>query len=101
MADQSSGPGGSTYPSPLIAEPTSAERASNILSTSTERQGGVNLNLTDQEKKLFGQIFSQADPGKTGLFTGDAATKLPQQTLLPETVLSEVSISELMAASSS
>jgi epidermal growth factor receptor substrate 15 len=50
------------------------------------------LNLSADEKQLFGRVFSAADTDNLGVVTGEAALKFfPQRTKLPPEVLGEVS----------
>jgi len=49
-----------------------------------------NLNLTSDEKRLYGQLFQQADSDKLGVVTGDVAVKFFERTKLNPVVLGEV-----------
>ena len=56
-----------------------------------------NLNLSPEERRLFGQVFSAADSDNLGVVTGDVALKFfPDRTKLPSEVLGEVRGSHLM-----
>lgn len=50
-----------------------------------------NLNLTPDEKRLYGQLFRQADTDGVGVVTGDVAVGFFEKTRLDSTVLGEVS----------
>jgi epidermal growth factor receptor substrate 15 len=54
--------------------------------------GGRNLNLTPDEKRVFGQLFKAADPENVGVVTGEVAAKLFQKSGLDPLVLGKVSI---------
>ena len=50
-----------------------------------------NLNLSPEEKRLFGQVFAAADTENIGVVTGDVALKFfPERTKLPSETLGEV-----------
>lgn len=49
-----------------------------------------NLNLSPDERRLFGQLFSAADTDNIGVVTGEVAVKFFEKTRLPPTVLGEV-----------
>ena len=50
-----------------------------------------NLNLSPDERRLFGQVFKAADSEGIGVVTGDVALKFfPGKTKLPSEVLGEV-----------
>lgn len=49
-----------------------------------------NLNLTPDEKRLFGQLFKQADTEAVGVVTGEVAVKFFEKTRLEPRVLGEV-----------
>lgn len=51
----------------------------------------VNLNLTPDEKRVYGQLFRQADTGNAGVVTGEIAVKFFEKTGLDSRVLGEVS----------
>ena len=56
--------------------------------------GHPNLNLSPEERQLFGQVFSAADTDKIGVVTGDVALKFfPDKTKLPSEILGEVGTS--------
>lgn len=48
------------------------------------------LNLTAEEKRVYGQLFQQADADKIGVVTGEAAVKFFERTRLDARVLGEV-----------
>lgn len=54
-----------------------------------------NLNLTPDEKRLFGQLFKQADTESVGVVTGEVAVKFFEKTRLEPRVLGEVCILSL------
>ncbi|KAE8449707.1 hypothetical protein EG329_007482 [Mollisiaceae sp. DMI_Dod_QoI] len=49
-----------------------------------------NLNLTPEEKRLFGQLFRQADSDSVGVVTGEVAVKFFEKTRLEPRVLGEI-----------
>jgi hypothetical protein len=51
------------------------------------------LNLTPEEKRVFGQLFRQADTEGLGVVTGEVAVKFFEKTRLEPRVLGEVCIS--------
>jgi hypothetical protein len=53
------------------------------------------LNLTPEEKRVFGLLFRQADTENIGVVTGEVAVKFFEKTGLEPRVLGEVSASEL------
>jgi hypothetical protein len=48
------------------------------------------LNLTPEEKRVFGQLFRQADTESIGVVTGEVAVKFFEKTRLEPRVLGEV-----------
>lgn len=48
------------------------------------------LNLTLEEKRLFGHLFRQADSDNIGVVTGEAAIKFFEKTELDPRILGEV-----------
>lgn len=51
-----------------------------------------NLNLSVEERRLFGQVFSAADSENIGVVTGDVALRFfPERSKLPAEILGEVS----------
>ena len=48
-----------------------------------------NLNLSPEEKRVFGQLFQQADTDNIGVVTGESAVKFFEKTKLPSTTLGE------------
>lgn len=54
-----------------------------------------NLNLTPDEKRLYGQLFQRADSDSVGVVTGEVAVKFFEKTRLEPRVLGEVCISIL------
>ena len=50
-----------------------------------------NLNLTPEEKRIYGLLFRQADTDNVGVVTGDVAVKFFEKTRLDSSVLGEVS----------
>ena len=49
-----------------------------------------NLNLTPEEKKVYGQLFRQADTESVGVVTGEIAVKFFEKTRLDSRILGEV-----------
>jgi epidermal growth factor receptor substrate 15 len=56
--------------------------------------GAPNLNLTAEEKRVYGQLFRQADTESVGVVTGEIAVKFFEKTRLDSRVLGEVSLSK-------
>ena len=48
------------------------------------------LNLTPEEKRVFGQLFRQADTNEVGVVTGEVAVKFFEKTRLEPRILGEV-----------
>jgi epidermal growth factor receptor substrate 15 len=48
------------------------------------------LNLTPEEKRVFGQLFRQADSENIGVVTGEVAVKFFEKTRLEPRILGEV-----------
>ncbi|KAF4537261.1 UBS TS-N domain-containing protein [Lasiodiplodia theobromae] len=48
------------------------------------------LNLTPEEKRVFGELFRQADTEQMGVVTGEVAVKFFERTKLPPQVLGEI-----------
>jgi hypothetical protein len=53
--------------------------------------GTGSLNLTLEEKRVFGQLFRQADREGLGVVTGEVAVKFFEQTRLEPRILGKVS----------
>jgi hypothetical protein len=53
--------------------------------------GTGSLNLTPEEKRVFGQLFRQADREGLGVVTGEVAVRFFEQTRLEPRILGEVS----------
>jgi hypothetical protein len=51
------------------------------------------LNLTPEEKRVFGQLFREADKENIGVVTGEVAVKFFEKTRLEPRILGEVCIS--------
>lgn len=49
-----------------------------------------NLNLSVEEKRVYGQLFRQADTDNVGVVTGEVAVKFFDKTRLDSRVLGEV-----------
>ena len=49
-----------------------------------------NLHLSPDERRLFGQLFAQADTDKIGVVTGERAVSFFEKTRLPSDVLGEI-----------
>lgn len=60
--------------------------------------GAPNLNLTAEEKRVYGQLFRQADTDNVGVVTGEIAVKFFEKTRLDSRVLGEVSLSRGMVS---
>ena len=64
--------------------------------------GHSNLNLTPEEKRVYGQLFQQADTEGLAVVTGDVAVKFFERTQLDPTTLgavrSETPIRRLVSA---
>lgn len=65
--------------------------------TGNDASGVPNLNLTPEEKRVYGQLFRQADTESVGVVTGDVAVKFFEKTRLDSRVLGEVSSTKLVA----
>lgn len=52
--------------------------------------GHPNLNLTSEEKRVFGQLFAAADTDNIGVVTGEVAVKFFEKTKLAPVTLGEV-----------
>ncbi|KAL2143651.1 hypothetical protein VTI28DRAFT_10158 [Corynascus sepedonium] len=52
--------------------------------------GAPNLNLTPEEKRVYGQLFRQADTDNVGVVTGEVAVKFFDKTRLDSRVLGEI-----------
>lgn len=52
-----------------------------------------NLNLNPEEKRVYGQLFRQADTESVGVVTGEVAVKFFEKTRLDPRVLGEVGFS--------
>lgn len=48
------------------------------------------LNLSPEEKRVYGQLFQQADTESLGVITGDVAVKFFERTKLDASLLGEV-----------
>lgn len=48
------------------------------------------MNLTPEEKRVFGQLFRQADTDGLGVVTGEVAVKFFEKTRLEPRILGEV-----------
>lgn len=48
------------------------------------------MNLTNEEKRLFGQLFKQCDPETLGIVTGEVARTIFERSGLPPRVLGEI-----------
>jgi hypothetical protein len=57
--------------------------------------GAPNLNLSAEEKRVYGQLFRQADTESVGVVTGEIAVKFFEKTRLDSRVLGEVSLSKV------
>lgn len=52
--------------------------------------GTPNLNLTAEERRVFGQLFREADTENIGVITGEGAVNFFQKTRLPPRILGEI-----------
>ncbi|KAK4102492.1 hypothetical protein N658DRAFT_506128 [Parathielavia hyrcaniae] len=52
--------------------------------------GAINLNLTPEEKRVYGQLFRYADTDNVGVVTGEVAVKFFEKTRLDSRVLGEI-----------
>ncbi|KAJ2906253.1 UBA/TS-N domain-containing protein [Zalerion maritima] len=52
--------------------------------------GAPNLNLTQEEKRVYGHLFRQADINNLGVVTGEVAVKFFEKTALNSRVLGEI-----------
>ncbi|KAK3386589.1 hypothetical protein B0H63DRAFT_468038 [Podospora didyma] len=52
--------------------------------------GAPNLNLSPEEKRVYGQLFRQADTDSVGVVTGEIAVKFFEKTRLDSRVLGEI-----------
>jgi len=59
-------------------------------SDANESIAAPSLNLTPEEKRVFGQLFRQADTEGVGVVTGEVAVKFFEKTRLEPRVLGEV-----------
>lgn len=56
--------------------------------------GHPNLNLTAEEKRVYGQLFRAADPDGFEVVSGEVAVKFFEKTKLPADTLGEVHASQ-------
>ncbi|KAL2261953.1 hypothetical protein VTK26DRAFT_2910 [Humicola hyalothermophila] len=61
-----------------------------MASESSVDAGAPNLNLTPEEKRVYGQLFRQADTENVGVITGDVAVKFFEKTRLDSRILGEI-----------
>ncbi|KAK4121844.1 hypothetical protein N657DRAFT_635320 [Parathielavia appendiculata] len=52
--------------------------------------GAINLNLTPEEKRVYGQLFRHADTDNVGVVTGEVAVKFFEKTRLDSRILGEI-----------
>ncbi|CAK7263765.1 hypothetical protein SEPCBS119000_000652 [Sporothrix epigloea] len=50
----------------------------------------ANLNLTPEERQVYGQLFRQADPENSGIVIGEVAVKFFEKTRLDSRILGEI-----------
>jgi epidermal growth factor receptor substrate 15 len=55
--------------------------------------GAPNLNLSPEEKRVYGLLFRQADTENVGVVTGEIAVQFFEKTRLDSRILGEVSLS--------
>lgn len=53
--------------------------------------GAPNLNLSPEEKRVYGLLFRQADTESVGVVTGEVAVQFFEKTRLDSRILGEVS----------
>jgi DNA replication initiation complex subunit (GINS family) len=70
----------------------SATRCSWAAANADDAPGAPNLNLTPEEKRVYGQLFRLADSENVGVVTGEVAVKFFEKTRLDSRVLGEVSL---------
>jgi len=58
--------------------------------------GAPNLNLSAEEKRVYGQLFRKADSDNVGVVTGEVAVKFFEKTRLDSSVLGGVSSAQLL-----
>ncbi|KAL2024356.1 hypothetical protein VTK56DRAFT_8838 [Thermocarpiscus australiensis] len=61
-----------------------------MASESSVDAGTPNLNLTAEEKRVYGQLFRQADSDNVGVVTGEVAVKFFDKTRLDSRILGEI-----------
>ena len=61
-----------------------------VLADHATTAAAPNLNLTPDEKRVYGDLFKQADPENLRVVTGDAALSFFDKTRLDSRVLGEV-----------
>jgi epidermal growth factor receptor substrate 15 len=64
----------------------------------TSGAGHPNLNLTSEEKRVYGQLFKAADPDGFEVVSGDVAVKFFEKTRLPPDILGQVRLKVCCAA---
>lgn len=70
-----------------MAQPLIPNNSANIMLFFTALP---NLNLTPDEKRVYGQLFKQADTENVGVVTGEIAVKFFEKTRLDSRILGEV-----------
>lgn len=70
--------------------PPAAPLRHNPLTVHVPHTAAPNLNLTPEEKRVYGDLFKQADPENLRVVTGDAAVTFFDKTRLDSRVLGEV-----------
>ncbi|KAL1882337.1 hypothetical protein VTK73DRAFT_1896 [Phialemonium thermophilum] len=61
-----------------------------MVSEAAAETGVPNLNLTPEEKRVYGQLFRQADTESVGVVTGEVAVKFFEKTRLDSRILGEI-----------
>ncbi|KAH7058928.1 hypothetical protein B0J12DRAFT_378350 [Macrophomina phaseolina] len=74
---------------PSHAAPLAASR-NTMTDPSQSMELNTPLNLTPEEKRVFGELFRQADTEQMGVVTGEVAVKFFERTKLPPQVLGEI-----------
>lgn len=70
----------------------SSEVSGKCYKTDTIHPAHPNLNLTPEEKRIYGNLLKEADPDGFGAVSGDVAVKFFERTRLPPDVLGQVSL---------
>lgn len=82
--------GATEQSTPILFYNLNSLGCSRTLTSSHIMLGHPNLNLTPDEKRVFGQLFAAADTDNIGVVTGEVAVKFFERTKLAPTTLGEV-----------